>query len=546
MLNEVAMRKVRGVVSAATSWMSAAAGVVSAATSWMSAAAGVVSAAAAWGRALVGALRASAAAWVVVGMVVGGMPVPVAGGAKVLHINGCEYAVDTVMQKHRVGPGVEYARYRLPDRPLDIYVLETDLTNPYVNLEVWNGGDRAFAGQCPSDRYAAEDRPGHDMVAAHNGDYYTVKKGETGMSRMGLIGAGEVIFNPTGKPLFVLDNQKHPYIGDVCFNGVLAVADTAVRIHTVNMLALEWEPETAANQLSLFTPAFGAALHNPSPDSRVAAIRPVADGVRYVANSPMRFRVVSTSGAAPDYPVDADGAVLYGVGESADFLAGLAEGAELTITLGVSMPRYPDVTVFDEAVGGSGHILMRDGAVCPSGNHALHPRTLIGVSRDGKRLYHVVVDGRSESSAGIELEDEGRLLQWLGAWEGLNLDGGGSSSLVVNGDIVNRTSDGHERAVGNGVIIYSTAPVDDRVADIAFAPRSYTLSAGESFIPAVYGYNRYGLLKDRALGGVSFSCDPQIGHIGADGRFIASAVPATGYIYATYNGATTRQRLTVR
>lgn len=83
----------------------------------------------------------------------------------------------------------------------------------------------------------------------------------------------------------------------------------------------------------------------------------------------------------------------------------------------------------------SGPILWR-GAVL--GAHAQvqpnrrHPRTAIGLSQDGERLIAFVVDGRQPGwSVGATLPELGAWMHELGAWSALNLDGGGSTSMVV-------------------------------------------------------------------------------------------------------------------
>ncbi|MFM7296384.1 MAG: family 10 glycosylhydrolase [Planctomycetota bacterium] len=69
-----------------------------------------------------------------------------------------------------------------------------------------------------------------------------------------------------------------------------------------------------------------------------------------------------------------------------------------------------------------------------------HPRTALGYAEDG-RLLLLVVDGRSDASAGATLGELARELAARGAHEALNLDGGGSTTLVVNGLVVNTPSD---------------------------------------------------------------------------------------------------------
>jgi hypothetical protein len=77
------------------------------------------------------------------------------------------------------------------------------------------------------------------------------------------------------------------------------------------------------------------------------------------------------------------------------------------------------------------NIVLRQGKPVPGGKDA-HPRTAAGISRDGKTLYLLVIDGRQPKySMGATTEEVGRWLAHLGAYEGLNLDGGGTTTLVI-------------------------------------------------------------------------------------------------------------------
>jgi hypothetical protein len=80
------------------------------------------------------------------------------------------------------------------------------------------------------------------------------------------------------------------------------------------------------------------------------------------------------------------------------------------------------------------------------------PRTLAGVRGDGSLLL-VTVDGRAPGwSAGMTLREAARLMRSLGAQNALNLDGGGSSTMTVRGEVVNRPSDpAGERRVSDGL-----------------------------------------------------------------------------------------------
>ncbi|MBE2252285.1 MAG: phosphodiester glycosidase family protein, partial [Myxococcus sp.] len=87
-----------------------------------------------------------------------------------------------------------------------------------------------------------------------------------------------------------------------------------------------------------------------------------------------------------------------------------------------------------------------------------HPRTLLGLSADKRKLFMVVVDGRAPSAGrrGMTCRDAADFMVSLGAHWTLNLDGGGSSEMVVNGRIVNVPSDGRERPVPTHLAVVRT------------------------------------------------------------------------------------------
>jgi len=123
----------------------------------------------------------------------------------------------------------------------------------------------------------------------------------------------------------------------------------------------------------------------------------------------------------------------------------------------------PDNTQF--ALGGF-HMLLKDGTVLGV-NGERHPRTAVGLSPDGQTLILAVFDGRQENRAGLTTEETAQWMRWLGCSTALNLDGGGSSAMVLKdrqGDIyvlnspVHRGRPGLERAVGNNLGFRITQP----------------------------------------------------------------------------------------
>jgi len=97
----------------------------------------------------------------------------------------------------------------------------------------------------------------------------------------------------------------------------------------------------------------------------------------------------------------------------------------------IGMPPF-DMTLAYNAAGGFGMVLNQGKNV--GDNNDLHPRTAVGVSKDGRYLYFLVIDGRQPLySEGATTAEVGTWLEHLGAWDGLNMDGGGSTAMVIEG-----------------------------------------------------------------------------------------------------------------
>ena len=80
------------------------------------------------------------------------------------------------------------------------------------------------------------------------------------------------------------------------------------------------------------------------------------------------------------------------------------------------------------ACGSNGYVLKDGNPI--KGDGAFHPRTVCGVSQDGKYVFFMVIDGRRHRSRGADNLEEGNWLKYFGAYNGINFDGGGSSAMV--------------------------------------------------------------------------------------------------------------------
>lgn len=155
----------------------------------------------------------------------------------------------------------------------------------------------------------------------------------------------------------------------------------------------------------------------------------------------------------PPAPVPDRGWVLSQQGAPSPAFTRLRRGTLMEVAFEYSAPfgsRRADWYRADDIVGGAGLLLWRGKAAHDWKEERLdlkgfvearHPRTLIGVDAEGD-VWLVVVDGRQPGhSVGMSLPELTELARRIGLVDALNLDGGGSSTMVVKGEVVNRPSD---------------------------------------------------------------------------------------------------------
>lgn len=170
-------------------------------------------------------------------------------------------------------------------------------------------------------------------------------------------------------------------------------------------------------------------------------------------------------------PIPADGSVLAGTGDGADWLRAHAIPATTITSQETVDGEHREPGRAAPGIINGGPRLLRGGAVdIPANAEGFHypedpgflyrfglrrnPRTLAGVRRDG-RLLLVTIDGRAPGhSVGASFEESARVLRALGAREGVNLDGGGSTAMTVGPTLLTRPSDlTGERPIGDAIVL---------------------------------------------------------------------------------------------
>lgn len=145
---------------------------------------------------------------------------------------------------------------------------------------------------------------------------------------------------------------------------------------------------------------------------------------------------------------------------------------------------------------GGGFVFLKDGTAQSTTNTDRHPRTAVALNND--YVFFMVVDGRDTGvSIGMTYAEMADFCKnTLGATDGINQDGGGSSAIWVNGEIKNKPSDGSERATYNGLMMISvqtqeqTTTFSDGASVRTTAAGSLRLGPG----------NNYGILQSISSG----------------------------------------------
>lgn len=335
-----------------------------------------------------------------------------------------------------VAPGIEHSQY--DDGVNEADVLTVDLDEPSVGLTyTWPGA--------VSSKTAMTDQAKRvGSVAAVNGDFFDI--GDTEAPRGVGLSDGELLNAPAS------GWNETAMFGETAdgWNGRLSqvTLDATVTLPggeaTANYLN---SPNVGENGLAIFTPAWGEA-------SRASTVEGGSGIVEVVVAGGEVTEVNSSAGSGA---IADDSVVLVGREAGGEAIGGLAVGDQVDVAYG---PAYDGA---DVSVGISGNlVLMRDGTIDVP-DHPQHPRTGVGFSEDGSTMWLVSLDGRSSSSAGMTYAQFGQFFADLGADDALNLDGGGSTTMVamtpgeVELGVENAPSDGSQRPVPNGLGLTSTA-----------------------------------------------------------------------------------------
>ncbi len=443
-----------------------------------------------------------------------------------LEILGKTYQVDTLFH-NQMGPGTTQTSLWIHNSSVTLraFFAVLDLNNPYLSLECLVAADRLKSANTLDYMIQKHTREGHREFLGINGDFFDVSgyKTHRGVLTWGAptgptMSNGNVFLtrpNANGYASFVSDTEGQVYINAFNYRGVLTAPGGAQTVVSAINPALTTPENNAVTIYNSYYFGSSDALGGCEVTAKLATVENM-----FHAIGTTRLVVTSDPNTEGDTTIPTNGYVLHASGNAEQVLAALKPGdvVEVNMTCNVQGMNIDP----EQVISGNPYLLV-NGQLVLNGNGDKHPRTAIGYSDGGKKVYFLVVDGRQSLSAGIETDGLAYIMRYIGATDAMNLDGGGSSILYTTMlGARNNPSIGQDRATGNAMFAVYNAPDDDVIAELRF--QDYVLSTPRYgvYVPKFFGYNQYGLLIDTDVQGVKLSCPDSFGRIKGDTLFFAT------------------------
>ncbi len=426
-----------------------------------------------------------------------------------------------IVESRPVGPGVMYYHEFRAAGPWHLYVLEIELTNQWTQLETVTSEDRVSGYEKTSSMAARKDHEGHQVIGAVNGDFYM----SGGIPTNTQILQGEMLKRADyERAVFAASDSNEPLIGIYTYTGeIFCQNDSTAVLDGIN-------ESRGTDQIILYNRYYGNTTGTNQYGTEIMAqyiSDPIANDTVYLKVTAMDS--IHTDGHGNNTIPDS-GLVLSGHGISADFLKDYVTVGD---TLGVLLKFAGCEKRIKELVGGNPVIITNRSATVPGGSFSSdrHPRTAVGFSQDSTVLYMFVVDGRQTGfSVGMSLyELADYMLEW-GVYNGINLDGGGSSAMVVRNEVKNSPSDaGGERSVANALMVVSTA-LTGELAHLRITPREVFLLKDTQKQFQVTGFDQYYNDVQVQTDQLVWTCDTSLGSITSEGLFTAGDDTCSGFV----------------
>lgn len=345
--------------------------------------------------------------------------------------------------------GLSYFHDTVPEVPWSMHVVKIDRSRASLELHTALGNGTWQGMQTVPEQIrllpASPARP----VAAVNGDLYNSHPDYPGDPEGLQIVRGELVSGPSPERVcFWIDAQGRPNRGDVRAQFRASWAQDRAVPFGLN----EARADDAA---VLYTAAAGPSTRTRGGVDLV--LEPAADDARLPLEVGRSYRTrVTRAHFGGNAPLTVSNLVLSLGPELTNRLARSptpAPGTEIHLSTATT----PPLAGVRTAIGGGPTLVSEGRAREWSGVRLRHPRTAVGWN--AQHLFLVVVDGRQlRVSAGMTFPELADYLVRLGCDEAIALDGGGSATCWVRGQVMNSPSQGRERPAANALVVMQTPP----------------------------------------------------------------------------------------
>ena len=348
--------------------------------------------------------------------------------------------------KEKIAPGVVYEQISDPAGPWEVRLIRIDKEAlKKYEFRVSEAGDVCPGLESTLDAFNRAKAKKLKVIAAVNGDsYYYRDKTKLGQPRALTVVDGRFfsIGDLRSRANLFVDAADRLSIGRGSMNGsTVSIGEKSYPLVALNdILVAGYE---GVDGVFAYTSDWGR-LHTPAPGIAVQLKQPYL-------TIPGEFKG-HVEGAFPVGAVSGEFSkvVLVGFGSAAEINS---TPAKTTVRMNIAISPAPKNPPLKLALGAMG--IIRQGEQTffkDSGGLARHPRTFWGCGPDC--VVFGVVDGRQKGwSVGMTYEEMDNLLKPYKLTNILNLDGGGSTTLVIDGKIQNKPSDGAPRRTGNHLLL---------------------------------------------------------------------------------------------
>ncbi len=337
----------------------------------------------------------------------------------------------------KIGPGIELSQFERFDARgwLNGEVMTVDLSHEAVST------DLLFPGVISSAKPLSEMAQQAGAVGGVNGDFFDINNTKAPSGTM--IQNGGLLKGPQGSHNLTagVDEQGIGKISNIFLEGNIQLPSGEYKLDALNQSGIP------ANGIGLYTSVWGQAQRAVSGSNVYEVV--VRDG-----------EVIAVSDQVGSGSIEEDTFIFVGNGTGANILKELSIGDPVDVSYA---PKIDGENLMKFAIGGNVKLVENGQVPANLDDSTTAPRTAVGFSEDGKTMILAVVDGRQVDSRGMTFKELGELMKEYGAHQALNIDGGGSTTMVArapgkaDAEVVNQPSDGMERSVPNGIGIFAEA-----------------------------------------------------------------------------------------